>query len=94
MCFKHDDQYEQANARVVGIMRDDTPDSLWVGEMRYPYVYRLSLLCRHIGFNRLDAEGGPTYPWVIYPWNTIARYISDPSQKHLSGDTFARNVDS
>jgi hypothetical protein len=74
MCYKHDDQHEQANAKVVGIERDNTPGVFLVGGHEYHYDYRLWLVCRHFSLRYPDAEGGPEYRWHLFPWNGVSRY--------------------
>lgn len=76
MCYRHDDQWEHANARVIAIEMDDKP-GIWTFSSggRHPYDYRIWLTCRHISLKRLDATGGPEYRWHRFPWNGVTRYV-------------------
>lgn len=76
MCYRHDDQRERNNARIVGIERENTSGILLVGGVPYHFSYRISFLCRHISLKDLDAFGGPLYRWHFFPWNGIVRYTN------------------
>ncbi len=71
MCYRHDDQWEHANARVIDIRRDETPGT-FAGRT---YSYQVWLTCRHISLKRLDALGGPVYCWHRFPWNRVTRFV-------------------
>lgn len=73
-CYRHDDQWEHANARVVAIEYDNTPGVWKPSDFEYQYDYRLWLICRHVSLKQLDATGGPEFRWHRFPWNGVTRY--------------------
>lgn len=70
-CYRHDDQLEAKNARIVGLQKVEKKGVIFGLE----YEYEIILTCRHVNVKRLDAEGGPIYLWHLYPWNGVTRYI-------------------
>ena len=85
MCFAHDDQLEQANARIVRIDRDDR-HYLWCfrdnrgREYRYAVTYTIWLTCHHLNRHG-NPKNQPSYIWHRFPWNTTTRYLSRPQKE-------------
>ena len=80
MCYAHDDQWEQRNARVCEVTVNRAPgvwDIPWPDGSKvehWAYDYRVTVTARHVSLKRPDAAGGPAFTWGFYPWNSVFRF--------------------
>lgn len=74
MCFRHDDQWEQAEARIVDLCVIGPGEYVWNNGYRKNYQAYIMARCRHVGLKHLDATGGPEFDWGFFDWNHAYRW--------------------
>jgi hypothetical protein len=80
MCYRHDDQWEHANARIESVHVDGPGEFVWYNQdgtifRRVHYEALMTLRCRHVSMKYIESfGGGPEYEWQLFDWNTVARW--------------------